>query len=227
MRIGVFGGTFNPVHFGHLRAAQEVREKLGLEKVLFVPSGNPPLKAKDLADPHIRLRMVDLAIAGNSAFEALDIECADRGKSYTVRTLEALLEIYRGAELVFILGTDAFLDLANWFEPDRLIALANFAVISRPGRDFGELDSSPYIKMSEFRPAKLGNGARCESARLRSGRRIFLVKITPLDISSTEIRNRLKKGLSIKYLLPEKVESFIISHRLYNKESKQNGNPGR
>ena len=117
MRIGVFGGTFNPIHYGHLRAAEEVREMLAFDKVLFVPSGTPPLKTEDLTDAQKRFEMARLAVAGNGAFEVLDIECKKPKKSYTVETLEVLLTLYEDAELYFMLGIDAFLDIPNWWMP--------------------------------------------------------------------------------------------------------------
>lgn len=218
MRTGVFGGTFNPIHFGHLRAAEEVREKLSLDQVLFVPSGNPPLKDKNIADAEMRLRMVDLAIAQNPLFKLLDIECKTPGKSYTIITLQALRKKYPGAGLFFILGIDAFLDLPNWREPDKLLSIANFAVISRPGSSFEDLSASPYLDV-ETKMLKVldsGQGGKTE-IRTRSGMETVLVKTTSLEISSTEIRRRVKNEQSIKYLLPSEIELFIFSQKLYNK----------
>lgn len=218
MKIGVFGGTFNPIHFGHLRAAEEVRERLSLEQVLFVPSGNPPLKNNEIADAGQRLRMVDLAIGRNPFFKVLDIECKTPGKSYTIVTLEALRKIYSGAELYFILGIDAFLDLPNWREPDKLLSVANFAVISRPGNSFKELSVSPYLDVETEILRCLDSGQTATTqVRLRNGMETVLIKTTSLEISSTDIRVRLKREQSIKYLLPPEVELFIFSQKLYNK----------
>lgn len=217
MKIGVFGGTFNPIHYGHLRTAEETREILGLDKVLFIPSGNPPLKSEDLADALRRYKMVRLAVAENSFFEVLDIECVKPEKSYSVDTLGVLLERYRDAELYFMLGIDAFLDIPNWWKPGELVSMVNFAVVSRPGRRFEELLSSPYIKAAKDGLDSLGRSDRTSIAiQLQSGRRAELLKITPLDISSSDIRRRIKTGMSIKYLLPEDVESFIMSNKLYS-----------
>ena len=212
MKIGVFGGTFNPIHYGHLRAAEETREILGLDKVLFIPSGNPPLKSEDLADALKRYKMVRLAVVRNRSFDVLDIECLKSEKSYTVETLEVLLRQYRDAELYFMLGIDAFLDIPNWWRPEQLVSMVNFAVVSRPGREFGEMLSSPYAKTKSL----AGSGGESLTMELRSGRKAELVKITPLDISSSDIRRRVRSGRSIKYLLPEDVESFIISNKLYS-----------
>ncbi|MEJ2695294.1 MAG: nicotinate-nucleotide adenylyltransferase [Candidatus Sulfobium sp.] len=217
MKIGILGGTFNPVHFGHLRAAEEVREVLGLERVLFIPSGNPPLKTEGLADASHRYGMVKLAAAGNRFFDVLDIECARPGKSYTVDTVKTLKEQYSGADLNFILGIDAFLDLPNWYEPEELVSLVDFVVLSRPGALFADLLSSPYLSAGRECLADLDNGevVSC-TLKLRSSRDIILTRVTPMAISSTDIRMRVKKRLTVKYLLPENVESFIISNRLYS-----------
>ncbi|MGE5299727.1 MAG: nicotinate-nucleotide adenylyltransferase [Acidobacteriota bacterium] len=212
MRIGVFGGTFNPIHYGHLRAAEETREILGLDKVLFIPSGNPPLKSEELADALKRYKMVRLAVVRNRSFDVLDIECVKSEKSYTVETLEVLLRQYHDAELYFMLGIDAFLDIPNWWRPEQLVSMVNFAVVSRPGREFGEVLSSPYAKTKDL----AGSGGESLTLELLSGRKAELVKITPLDISSSDIRRRMRAGRSIKYLLPEEVESFIISNKLYS-----------
>ena len=215
-RIGVFGGTFNPIHYGYLRAAEEVREMLGFDRVLFVPSGNPPLKTGDLADAMKRYEMVRLATAGNMSFDVLDIESVKPEKSYTVETLDILLDRYAGSELYFMLGMDAFLDIPNWWMPEKLVSMVNFAVISRPGRKFEDLLSSPYL---DAEPADLNTldegGWQFKIVRLKSQKEAALVKITPIDISSSDIRRRMLAGQSVKYLLPESVESFIISNKLY------------
>jgi nicotinate-nucleotide adenylyltransferase len=216
VRIGIFGGTFNPIHYGHLRAAEEVRERLGLARVLFVPSGMPPLKSRDLAAAPMRYEMVRRAVSRNRFFTALDIECARPGKSFTVRTLETLADAYAGSELFFLLGIDAFLDIPNWREPERLITLVNFAVVSRPSGGFADLVASPYLKIARRQAADLEHG-KTDVLTVAVGESTVaeLIRITPLEISSTDIRERIKRGDSIKYLLPEAVESFIISNNLY------------
>ena len=217
LKIGVFGGTFNPIHYGHLRAAEEVREILGLDKVLFIPSGNPPLKTEDLADALKRYKMTRLAIVGNRSFDVLDIECVKPGKSYSVETLEVLIERYSGFELYFMLGIDAFLDIPNWWKPERLVSMVNFAVLARPGCRFAGLLSSPYLQVDRGVLEKLDAADRTSVAvEMRSGKEAALVKITSLDICSSDIRKSVRTGLSVKYLLPENVESFIISNKLYS-----------
>ncbi len=216
MRIGIFGGTFNPIHYGHLRAAQEVKEALSFDKVLFVPSGTPPLKTEELAAALNRFEMVRLATAGNRAFEVVDIECRKPQKSYTVETLEALLKLYVNAELFFVLGIDAFLDIPNWWMPEKLISLVNFAVLARPGCRFVDLLASPYIDAGRKNLERFdGDNSELLSLKLKSLKEAYLVKITPMDISSSDVRRFIRGGRSIKYLLPEGVESFIISHKLY------------
>lgn len=216
MKIGVFGGTFNPVHFGHLRAAEEAGEILALDKILFVPSGNPPLKAHEVADALQRYKMARLAVVKNRCFDVLDIECVSPAKSYTVNTLETLLGIYEGSDLYFILGIDAFLDIPNWWKPEELVSMVNLAVLSRPGSMFVDLASSPYLDIKKDFLRRLDD-REMESfaAPLQTRKEAVLVNVTDLDISSIDIRRRIRERRSIKYLLPEEVESFIISNRLY------------
>jgi nicotinate-nucleotide adenylyltransferase len=212
MRIGVLGGTFNPIHYGHLRAAEEVRERLSLDRVLFIPAGVPPLKSADLAEAGLRYSMTELAVSTNGFFEVSDIECASPGASYSVNTVSRLRETYRGSELYFILGVDAFMDIPNWREPERLTGLTDFVVVNRPPYAFTELVTSPYVELEALgEPGEAG----LQRVPLKGGRTALLADITPLDISATGIRALLRQGRSIKYLLPENVESFIILHGLY------------
>ena len=216
MKICIFGGTFNPIHYGHLRAAEEVREKLQFNKMLFIPSGNPPLKIKDITDAGHRYEMVRLAIADNPFFELSDIECKKKGKSYSVKTLEELKVAYPQAEIFFMLGIDAFLDIPNWWNPERLLALAHFIIISRPGFRFIDLLMSPYIiKRKNVLNQIQKRESVLSKVPLISNREGILFKLTPIGISSTEIRRLIKLGRSIKYLLPPEVQSYIIRNKLY------------
>jgi len=217
MKTGVLGGTFNPVHYGHLRAAEEVRQALGLDSILFLPSGNPPLKNIDLAPARKRLTMTELAAASNEAFEVSDLEVvSEAAKSYTVETLRELRDLRPGEEFLFILGLDAFLDIPNWWMPDELVRSVDFVVIGRPGVSFGQLRGSPYMSVEADVLARLDEGAMgLYETRLAGGSVAFLLAVTPLFISATAIRDALKAGESVKYLLPEEVESFIMSHGLY------------
>lgn len=216
MKVGIFGGTFNPVHYGHLRAAEEVREKAGLNKILFMPSGKPPLKTKEIADARHRYEMVSCAISNNPFFELSNMESRQAGKSYSVKTIEELTKADPYAEFFFILGIDAFLDMPNWWQPERLATLVDFVIISRPGFKFLDLQASPYIKVNQKILKELD---RSESeiyvTKLKSNRDAVLLRLTPIGISSTEIRRLSKQGRSIKYLLPAEVQSYIIINKLY------------
>lgn len=218
MKIGIFGGTFNPIHLGHLRVAEEAREALGLDRVIFIPAGNPPLKTRDIAAARHRLRMAELAVAGNRFFSVLDIECAKPGKSFTVQTLELLAQRYSGSILYFLTGIDAFLDIPQWKKPQQLLRLAHFVVLSRPGTRFANLLDSPYVSSGRG-VLRLLDSARQSSATLplSTGRDLALLRVTDLAISSTSIREALRNGRSTKYLLPPKVESYIIFNKLYGR----------
>src|SRR4030043_2474963 len=216
MKIGIFGGTLNPIHYGHLRAAEEVREKLKFDKVLFIPSKSPPLKTEAIADTVHRYKMTMRAIVNNHFFELSDIECRQPGKSYTVKTFEELKEINPGIEFSFILGIDAFLDIINWWHSERLITLTNFVIISRPDFRFTGLQISPYMKIKKKILKELDNGEiNICSIKLKNNMDAVLFRLTPIGISSTRIRRLIKEGKSIKYLLPAEVESYIIANKLY------------
>lgn len=217
-KIGILGGTFNPVHYGHLRVSEEVRERMGLEKILFIPSGNPPLKAVELASAERRYEMTRLAIESNPFFELSDVECRRTEKSYTVETLTALREMYPGKKLYFILGIDAFIEIPLWYHPEKLLELTNFVVVSRPGFSFTRLSSRVAVDAEAFSALESGNLDVYRTV-LENGGEVFLMNVTPLDISATAIRKLVKQGMSVKYLLPESVESFIISHKLYKEGS--------
>jgi nicotinate-nucleotide adenylyltransferase len=213
-RIGIMGGTFNPIHYGHLRVSEEVREGVDLEEILFIPSGNPPLKAADLAPAELRYEMARLAIETNPNFRISDIECRGPEKSYTVETLTGLRELLPGKDFYFILGIDSFIEIPLWRHPEKLMELTNFVVVSRPGFSFSSLH--PLVKAdAEVFSALDACELRMHKTSLGDDGEIFLMNVTRMDISATAIRSLVPQGMSIKYLLPEKVESFIISHRLY------------
>ena len=215
MKIGILGGTFNPIHYGHLRAAEEVREKLEFDKILFVPSGSPPLKTKEVVEVIHRYRMTRLAIVTNRFFELSNIECVKQGKSYTINTIAELKKTNPGINFSFILGIDAFLDITNWWKTERLIRLTDFVIISRPDYKFSDLKASPYIRISikilkELDTSRIGK----YSTKLNDSNVTFL-RLTPIGISSTEIRRLIGFGKSIKYMLPAEVESYIIANKIY------------
>lgn len=216
MKLGIMGGTFNPIHYGHLRPAEEIRERLRLDKVLFIPSARPPHKDSEIVEPQHRLEMARLAVKTNPFFDVSPLEVLRKGKSYSVLTLEELLEEYH-AELYFLLGIDAFLELPTWREADRLFTLTNFVILIRHPYSFQSLGQSPFLRsLTRAALIELDQGLK-QSYRKSSenGRFIFFERTTGLDISSTSIRKAIRAGKSIKYLLPVSVESYIITHRLY------------
>ncbi len=218
MKIGVFGGTFNPIHIGHLRAAEEVRERLGLTKIIFVPAKKPPLKRAEIIEPTHRYKMMELALSGNNFFELSDIEYKRKGKSFTVDTVEELRCIYDKADLYFILGIDTFLDIPHWREPDKLVRLIDFIIISRPPFRFVDLISSTYLDIPRRVLERLDRDEidlYTTTFRRDKNRKIIVLKIPLIEVSGTAIRRLIRKGRSIKYLLPETVESYIISNKLY------------
>lgn len=194
----MFGGTFNPVHLGHLRAAEEVREALGLSRVVFMPARIPPHKTPTgVAPPDARLELVRRAVSGNPFFEVSDAELRREGPSYTVDTLAELArELGPGARLWFLLGIDAYREIHTWHRFEEIFGLADIAVMRRPPDD-GNLPLPTGIEL-EF-------SARDGRLRHSSGREVRFVPVTLLDISSTQIRNALSEGRSIRYLVPDEV----------------------
>jgi len=188
MRIGILGGTFNPIHIGHLILAEESMEKLGLDKVVFVPSYIPPHKRREgIASADDRYVMVVLAVRQNPKFEVSRAEIDRAGKSYSVDTLKEFKKRYgKNAGLFFITGSDSLPELDSWKAIDEILKLSQFVVATRPG----------------YALEKLPQGAR-------------IVSITPVDISSSQIRKRVRGNRSIRYLVPEEVRKYIVDKRLY------------
>lgn len=201
-RLGVMGGTFDPIHFGHLVAAEMARTEFSLDKVIFVPTGMPPHKVrKKITLPDIRYAMVEIAIKDNPDFIISRIEIDREGISYTIDTLNELHRLYPGAGLFFITGTDALLEIFDWRCPEEIIKLTSFIAASRPGyeaRDF-------LLKAETEHPQFLG--------------KIHLLEVPALAISSTDVRQRVAKGKSIRYLLPEGVRAYIGKQGLYRMDS--------
>ena len=209
MSLGIFGGTFNPIHLGHLRIAEEVFEMLGLEGVVFVPSGNPPLKSKDILDAKERYNLVRRAISGNKHFQISDIEIKSRNRSYTIDTIEKMLKIYSHKKLYLIVGLDAFTDLHLWHKPERLIRLVDFVIPLRYGFPLKLLLKNKFIKSDSI---KLTKKLRNDSIQLPliGGKKAYILNTTTLDISATMIRQRVKEGKSIKYLVPDSILYNVI-----------------
>ena len=211
MKIGVLGGTFNPIHLAHLRLAEEMREALGLERVLLVPAGEPPLKTRGVAPAEKRLEMARSACASNPALEVCDLEVRRAGPSWSVDTLAELRARLPGAELWFIVGADTLPDLESWREPERLFSLAHFAVATRPGHS---------TALRELLPASLA-GAFHDGPRglvHASGNELRSVPFTPLAISASEVRRRIGSGASIRYLVPDETIEYIRKHHLYQEK---------
>lgn len=216
-RIGLFGGTFNPIHLGHLRAAEEVREALGLARIAFVPSNVPPHKREQdgspIAPAALRLDWVERAIAGHPAFTIDRVEIERSGPSFLVDTLEAVRARQPGAPPpVFIVGEDAFAEMGEWRAPLRLFALADLAVMTRPPGRLDDLAARiPAIVKDLFEFESGGETARHREA----GTRIDLVPVTALDVSSSQIRQACLAGRSIRYLVPETIRGAIESSGCY------------
>lgn len=215
-RLGILGGTFNPIHYGHLAAAEEVRDRLKLDQVLFIPSFLPPHKQDEEIPPAVqRLEMVRLATAGNPYFTVSDIEVKREGRSYTIETIEALRSTYRSAELFFITGLDSFLEIQTWHQWKRLLTLSAFIVLSRPGYRFTDLAKIDFLKDEASELAALDRGELMQAVIRPGAFTIYLEMIPHYDISSTDIRKRMREARTVKYLLPESVEHYIITNTLY------------
>ena len=215
MRIGIFGGTFNPIHCGHLRSAEDVREAFSLDRVYFVPAARPPHKSGEgLAPAAHRLRMVELAIADNPCFAASSIELERAGPSYSIDTIRYFLSVFRPAALVFIVGIDAFRELSSWKEYETIPALCDIVVTSRPGEE------NPAA--AHLLPVALKDAFWYDSPthmfKHRSGHFLTLRSINGLSIASSTIRTMIQQGRSIRYLVPIAVETYIDCHHLYQTE---------
>jgi len=211
VKVGVLGGTFNPIHIAHLRLAEEMREALSLERVLLVPAGDPPLKRRGIASSEHRLEMVRRASASNPALEVSDIEIRRAGPSYSVDTLAELRRRSPGVDLWFLVGADTLCELDAWREPERLFTLAHFAVATRPGHDRALRELLPASLASAFRDGPRG-------LVHESGSELRSVPFTPLAISASDVRQRLARGASIRYLVPDEVVEYIGKHHLYREK---------
>ncbi|TKJ28918.1 MAG: nicotinic acid mononucleotide adenylyltransferase [Chloroflexi bacterium B3_Chlor] len=200
-RIGVIGGTFDPIHYGHLAAAEEARVKMDLERVLFVVAGVPPHKLDEEITPvEHRLAIVSLAIASNTHFEISRVDVDRPGPSYTVDTISILQKRWgQDTEICFIMGLDSLVELPTWHQPKRLIQSCRLVAVSRPGVE---------IEIAELEASVPGISSRVE-----------IIDMPEMDISSTELQQRVRDGLPIKYQVPEEVERYIMEHELYRRSS--------
>lgn len=211
MKIGLFGGTFDPIHWGHLRSAEEVREAFRLDRVIFIPTSIQPLKNNAVTSATDRLAMARLATADNRAFAVSDIELKRPGKSFTIDTLRYFAVARPKDSIFFVIGMDAFRDIGRWKDFKQLFTLSHFVVTSRPGsRDcFG-----PAVLPVAARKSFCYDRAR-SSFRHESGTRLHFLKLTDIAISASEIRARVRAGRSIRYLVPAQVERYIKRRGLY------------
>jgi nicotinate-nucleotide adenylyltransferase len=213
LRLGLFGGTFNPMHYGHLRSAEEVCQALGLTRLWFIPAGQPPHKtAQGITPFEVRLEMSRLAVGDHPVMSVSDLEGQRPGRSYSIETLRQISqELGPTWELYFILGLDAILEIATWKDYKDLFTLSHFVVLDRPGYDRQRLGEVLLGEVhSLFQPLKEESGFQHPS-----GFKVFLQATTLMDISGTGIREMVRHGRSIRYLLPEAVRKYIITQKLY------------
>lgn len=201
LRIGVLGGTFDPIHYGHLAAAEEARVKLNLGKVLFAVAGLPPHKLDEEVTPvESRVAMVRLGIASNPHFEISLVDVDRPGPSYTVDTISILQEQWgQNAEFFFVMGLDSLVEVPTWHQPQRLIQLCHLVAVARPGFE---------VDMSQLEDGVPGISSRME-----------IISMPEVDISSSDLQLRVREGLPIRYQVPEEVERYIREHQLYQQPS--------
>ncbi|WP_027702457.1 nicotinate-nucleotide adenylyltransferase [Metaclostridioides mangenotii] len=200
IKLGILGGTFDPIHYAHLATAEFIRDKYKLDKIIFIPSGNPPHKKSIVTDKKDRYNMVLLATESNDDFFVSDIEIKKEKRSYTVDTLEMLNQCYKDAELYFITGADAICSIEEWKDVKRNFELATFIAATRPG-------------ISLLRAQET-----IEKLIKKYDADIITVYVPSLDISSTYIRDQLEVGKSVRYLMPDSVEKYLYDKKIYSME---------
>jgi nicotinate-nucleotide adenylyltransferase len=193
MKIGIFGGTFNPPHYGHLIVAEFIREEVGLDKIIFIPCSIPPHKQNNeylsqIASPEHRFEMVKLAITGNKFFEVSDIEINRGGVSYTIDTVNYFVSNFPEEKFYLLIGADQFAEFHTWRKPDEIVQKVNLIVFNRPGF---VIPKTEFSKFATF------------------------ITIPNIEISASTIRKRIRHGKSIKYLVPPAVEEYIFVNKLY------------
>lgn len=218
LHLGLLGGTFNPVHNGHLLIARQAHEALCLDRVLFVPTGDPPHKSGTTLAPALdRLEMVRLAIGTDPRFGLCDLEVRRPGKSYSIDTVRQLRQEHGTlTDFWFLIGIDAFLDFPTWKEPEAILRLCAFAVLSRPNCSFQALSRLPLLPPLPLQAlVELDQGIRSKVDVVADNHRLTCLRLPPCDISASDIRSRISKRTSVVNLLPPPVESYIIQHHLY------------
>ena len=223
MRIGIMGGTFDPIHLGHLRAAEEIYWAFGLDRIIFVPAARPPHKEEVVAASAMhRYEMVSLATVFTPYFTVSPIELQREGKSYSVETVREFQRLSGpDTNLYFVVGVDAFLEMSEWREAKELLTLARVIVTARPGWRLDEVEhllapeqrrllghpTFKYLKVSEVDPERVEDAP--------APRQVLLVEVVSLDIASREIRQLVEEGRSIRHLVPDTVAAYMAKNRLY------------
>ena len=198
MRLGLYGGTFDPVHYGHLLLAEQCREQCGLDEVWFIPAHQAPHKQGTAMTPgKERAEMLEFAVAGYPQFKVSRIEIQRGGTSFTVDTLQQLRDENPARELFFLIGADSLVDLPTWREPERIASLATIVAVNRGDR--------PLPAADELKD-KVGDTI---------GARVRLVTMPGIDLSASDLRQRVREGRSIRFMVPRAVEAYIAEHRLY------------
>jgi len=215
-RIGIFGGTFNPIHKGHVKAAKEAQKIFQLEKILFIPSYIPPHKASpDIASPAHRMKMVELAAAPYPRFVPSSIEIDAGGKSYSILTVAKLKKKYPDTSMFFLVGADAFLEIETWRDHEKLLEQCHFVVISRPGYRLKDAQKNMGKEYRE-KTVWVSDSFRFEEKQ-NDGHKVFFLSISALNIASKEVREKIRKGEYIRDLVAEPVEKYIRQNRLYQR----------
>ncbi|HWX79329.1 MAG TPA: nicotinate-nucleotide adenylyltransferase [Steroidobacteraceae bacterium] len=209
--MGIFGGTFDPIHYAHLRTAFELQQALRLKEIRFLPAGNPPHRDRPFADPQLRLQMVQLACAGQPGFVVDDREVRKEGPSYSVETLAELRHEYPDRSLCLIVGMDAFLSLPKWHQWQDLLQLAHLVVAHRPG--WRAPGMGPLGELLVDR----GTGRIGDLHEQRAGC-IYIHAVTQLEISSTEVRQLIGMGRDPRFLMPDSVRKLILDTNCYSKQ---------
>lgn len=215
MHLGLLGGTFNPIHLGHLRGMEVARETFKLEKAYFIPAALPPHKdVKIEVSPAHRLEMVRLAIRDNPVFSVSDVELSREGKSYSIDTILHFRKQYPEAELFFVVGLDSFLEVHTWKRYQDLFSLCHFVVLNRIGSKRRKLiDLTPRAFWADFHHGKNAN----HWVHAPSGRSTHFLDRPLMDISSSEIRQRIRTGRSIRYMMQEEVEAYVHENGFYSR----------
>lgn len=219
MRLGLLGGTFNPIHNGHLAIARQTRDALALDRVLFIPTNDPPHKPhQSLAPAQDRYEMVKLAIGSDPLLAMSDVELRRSGKSYSIDTVRQLQQEYGPqTQLYFLIGLDAFLDFPSWHEPATLLTLCSFIIISRPGLSFQALSALSMLPPLPQQSLLDLDGGRSSRLQVPMGTHsLTCLRLPPSDISASAIRSKFKQGLPTANLLPPSVESYILQHHIYD-----------